>query len=105
MRSALFALTVFVALGCKGNPEKCEKACRNYHELTFWERADAEIAAAPGEKRDELRKAKMAQLSNDLVNGIDMCSSKCMSANNDTQTDCLIAAKTAQQVKACVTEQ
>jgi hypothetical protein len=102
MRS-LFGLVVvgFLALGCKGNPEKCEKACRNYAELVYWKQADAEINAAPVAERDELRKKKMGEFANNLSRGVDMCTSKCMSANNDKITNCLLEAKTAEQAKAC----
>ena len=41
---------VLVALGCKGNPEKCDKGCRNFFELVYWEKANAEIDSAPPEK-------------------------------------------------------
>ena len=96
-------LLAIVAFGCKGNPEKCDKACRNYAQLVYWEKADAEIAAAPPEKRDELRKQKLTKFTNDLEKGITMCSSQCISASGmgDGQVDCMINAKTAQQAKDC----
>jgi hypothetical protein len=104
MRSPFLALVVAFALGCKGDPVRCEKACRNYAELVYWAEADAEIEKAPPEKRDELRKQKLAEFARDLERGIDVCTSKCLSANNDADTDCLINAKTAKQAKACVTD-
>lgn len=100
MRS-LYALVVVAALGCKGDPVQCEKACRNYAELTYWKTADAEINAAPVAERDEMRKRKMGEFSNNLSRGIDLCTSKCMSANNDETTKCLLDAKTAEQAKNC----
>jgi len=103
MRSlhALLGLLVFAALGCKGDPVKCEKACRNYAELVYWKQADVEINAAPLAERDALRKKKMGEFSNNLSKGVDMCTSKCMSANNDKTTNCLLEAKTAEQAKGC----
>lgn len=102
MRSLLGVLVLSaLALGCKGSPEKCEKACRNYAELVYWKQADAEIMASPVEQRDELRKKKMGEFAHNLSKGVDMCTSKCMSANNDEITDCLINAKTADQAKNC----
>lgn len=95
-------LVSFLGIGCKANPEKCEKACRNYAELVFWEKADAEIAQAPVEKRDELRKQKLAEFTKNLENGINTCTSKCLSANEKDDIDCMINAKTAKQAKACV---
>ncbi|HEY1554221.1 MAG TPA: hypothetical protein VGF94_05270 [Kofleriaceae bacterium] len=92
---------LIVVAGCKGDPVKCEQACRNYAQLVFWKRADAEIGAAPAARRDELREQKAAKFAADLEAGVDMCSSKCISANNDTQMSCLIAAKTADQAMEC----
>jgi len=102
MRSALTLLVLsLAALGCKGDPVKCEKACRNYAELVYWKKADAEISAAPPAERDALRKTKMAEFSANMAKGVDMCTSKCMSANNEDQIKCLTEAKTAEQAKEC----
>jgi hypothetical protein len=94
-------LVCLVTLGCKGDPAKCEKGIRNYHSLLFWEKARPEIAAAPPEKRDQMLKDKTAELDHELEIGINMVVSKCTAAKNDTQIDCMIAAKTAQQARAC----
>jgi hypothetical protein len=99
MRYALLALVM--ALGCKGDPVKCEKACRNYAELTFWDKAEKDIAAVPPDQRDALRKTKMAEFSHNLSQGIDMCTSQCVSANNEKTIDCLINAKNAKDAAAC----
>jgi hypothetical protein len=100
-----FVLVVGLVLGaCKSDPQKCEEACRNYAQLVFWEKADAEVAAAPREQRDELRKKKLAEFTKNLELGLDTCTSKCLSANNDTDMNCMIKAKTAKEVKACVAD-
>ena len=97
---ALF--TVVLALGCKkGDLAKCDKGCRNYAELVFWGKADAEIAAAPVAQREALRKQKLAEFTKNLERGIDLCTSKCIDANYDKDVNCWIAAKTADQAKAC----
>ena len=98
------ALAFATGLGCKGDPVKCEKACRNYAELVYWKAADAEINAAPLSERDALRKKKMGEFSYNMSRGVDTCTSKCLSANNDTTTQCLLDAKTAEQAKACAPE-
>jgi hypothetical protein len=95
------AVILATVLGCKGDPVKCEQACRNYAQLVFWKKADAEIAAAPPAERDELRKQKMAKFTADLEAGVNMCTSRCVSARNDEQNDCLINAKTAEQATDC----
>lgn len=100
-------MRLVVALGlllaaCKGDIQKCEQACRNYGTLMYWKAADVEIAAVPAAERDALRKRKLTEFSTKLENGVDLCISQCQSANNDKDMDCMIAAKTAEQVKACV---
>lgn len=103
MRLGLGVLLVLATLGgCKGDPVKCDQACRNFAQLMFWKEADAEIAKAPPAERDALRKKKLGELSDKVERGIDMCISQCTSANNEGDMDCMIAAKTADQVQACV---
>ena len=87
---------------CKGDPEKCDQMCRHYAELVFWEEANAEIEKLPVEQRDAARKEKMAKFSRNLAAGVDMCTSKCVSANHKQDVDCVIAAKTATEAKACM---
>lgn len=106
MRMRMLGLAFAVALvtpafGCKGDPVKCESACRNYMKLVYWEKADAEIAAAPEAQRDELRKQKLAKFSADQEAGVNMCTNRCISAGNSDQIDCLNAAKTAAQARDC----
>ena len=103
----LLALCFVFSTGCgacKGDPEKCDKACRNYAELVFWDTANAEIEALPVAERDAARKQKMAEFANNLTKGVDFCTSKCVSANNTDDMECLMAAKTAKQAKDCVTK-
>lgn len=97
------ALVLFV-LGCKGDPDKCESACRNFAQLVYWEQAEQEIAAVPVAERDALRKQKMGEFSHNLSKGVDMCSSKCMSANHTQDIDCLNKAKTAKEARNCTKE-
>lgn len=87
---------------CHGDRQKCETACRNYGTLLYWDLSDKEINAAPADQRDALRKRKLGEFSSKLENGIDLCVNQCSSANNDKMTDCMIAAKTADDAKKCV---
>ncbi len=91
------------AAACKGNPDKCDKACRNYAQLTYWAQADAEIAAAPEASREALRKEKLSKFTADLEHGINLCVSQCVSATamTEKQADCMVAAKSVEAVKAC----
>jgi hypothetical protein len=95
---------VALVTACKGDPVKCEAACRNYAELVFWDQANAEINAAPPAERENLRKQKAAKFTADLEHGIDFCSNRCISAGNDDQIKCLSNAKTAKDAKDCVAD-
>jgi hypothetical protein len=103
----LIALCFVFAAGChscKGDPEKCDKACRNYAELVFWEKANEEIEKLPVAERDAVRKEKAAEFAANLAKGVDLCISKCVSANNTDDMNCLIEAKSAKGAKSCVTD-
>jgi hypothetical protein len=106
MRSTLFVILVALAAGlglsaCKGDRAKCEKAARNYAELVYWKKANAEIDALPEAERANIRSKKLSEFTNELENGIDGITSQCVSANNDEQVDCMIAAKTAEAAMKC----
>ena len=88
-------------IACKADKQDCERATRNYATLTYWKTADAEIARYPADKREELRKRKMAQFTHELENGIDTLVSQCQSANNTDMIECMIAAKTGEQALEC----
>lgn len=93
---------VLAALGaCKGDPVRCEKAARNYATLVYWDKADAEIAAAPEADRKLMRQRKLSEFTNKLEQDIDFFVGQCTSANNDDQVDCMIAAKTAAEAREC----
>ena len=97
---AVMVFSVFV-IGCKADAAKCEQAARNYATLTFWKKAEDEIAKAPPAKRDGIRKHKLSDFTNELEGKIDLVVSQCQSANNDDQIDCMIAAKTADAAIDC----
>jgi hypothetical protein len=99
MRLAL-ALVLMVC-ACRGDPVKCDQGCRNYATLVYWKSADAEIAAAPADKRDALRKRFLGKFDSMLENGVDVCIGQCQSAGNTAQIDCMMDAKTADQALAC----
>jgi hypothetical protein len=102
MRAVLLVAVAVALVGCgRGDPQKCDAACRNYASLMYWKDADVEIAKAPEEQRPALKKQKLAELAQKVENGVDFCVSKCQAANNDGQMKCMIEAKTAKTVKAC----
>jgi hypothetical protein len=103
MRHVLAVLALSASLvACKGDRNKCEEACRNYGTLSYWRKADAEIAALPEKDREAAKRRKLGEFSSLLENGVDHCVNQCSSANNDDQTDCMIKAKTAVEADICV---
>lgn len=100
VRVVIFAGLV-VASACKGDKEKCEQAARNYAELMFWKKANAEIDALPAHERDLARKKKLSMYTNKVEESIHFITEQCASANNEEQVDCMIAAKTAEAVAKC----
>jgi hypothetical protein len=86
-----------LATACRGDVQQCEQACRNFGNLVEWKPAEVELAAAPADQRDALRKRKAGELDRH----VDVCVSKCVSGNNSESVACLIAAKTADQALAC----
>jgi hypothetical protein len=98
----LLLLGLLALAACKGDPVKCDQSCRHYAELVYWNEWDPVINASPVEKREALRREKLADFENRVMNGVQTCVTQCVSANNDDTTDCLINAKTAISAKACV---
>jgi len=98
----LVLLLTLVLCACKGDAQKCETGCRNFATLVYWKHVDAEVASTPPDQRDALRKRRLGEFDSKLENGIDMCVSQCQSANNETDIDCMIAAKTADQATGCL---
>ena len=95
-------VTAALLLGaCKGDRQKCESGCRNYFTLVYWDSVDKEIAAAPADQRDALRKKRLAEFSSKLENGVDLCVDQCSSANNTKTIDCMNEAKTADAQRTC----
>ena len=100
-RLVLVFATLALAGACKGDAQKCEAAARNYATLTYWEKTDAEIAKLPASQRSLAHKKAVSAFTNALESGIDARIQQCVSANNEDQVDCMIAAKTAEQVAKC----
>ena len=97
-------LVIFAALlapACKGDKNKCEQAARNYAELMFWKKANAEIESLPEAERSLARQKKLSAFTNELEGNIDFITQQCVSANNEEQVDCMIKSKTAEEVQKC----
>jgi hypothetical protein len=68
----------------------CDRACRNFATLKFWQ--------ANGEQD----KNKIAELQRNLDSGLPNCITQCVSANNGAQTACFGAAKSVDELSACL---
>jgi len=79
----------------------CERACRAFATLTYWERAEPVIAALPPADQAAARSQQEAELASKLAGGVAPCATQCMSANNAAQTACLARAQTVEQLRAC----
>lgn len=97
------ALLLIVALAAckKGDPQKCDVACRNYAQLTFWHQHEKEIAAAPADQRDAVRTKLNAEFSRGMERGLDLCTSKCVDANYDKDISCWTNAKSYDDLHKC----
>ena len=99
----LFLLGVILAASaCGASGDKCDKACRNYFQLHFWDDADRQIEKAPPDQRDALRKKKAEELDPRMQGELGMCVSQCREAAGNDEANCMIEAKTAKDVEACV---
>ncbi len=72
----------------------CDRACRNYATLKFWQ--------AAGEVAETERTARTAELQHNLDSGLPNCITQCVSANNGAQTACFGAAKSVDELNACL---
>ena len=79
----------------------CERACRNFASLKYWQGADAEIAALPAADQAAARTRHEQDFASKIGGGLDTCASSCVSANNAEQTACLGKATTVDELAAC----
>lgn len=100
MRLAL-ALLLAIASCKKGDPVKCDNACRNYAQLKFWHDHEPEVTAAPPEQRDAVRQKLLADFTRGMERGLDLCTTKCVDANNDKDVTCWTNAKSYAQLEKC----
>jgi hypothetical protein len=79
----------------------CERACRNFATLKFWQRADAEIARMPAADQAAARAREQQAFTSKLDAGLETCITMCLDAKNPEQTACWGNATTADQLVAC----
>jgi hypothetical protein len=105
LRAALCLGLLLASSACRGDAVKCDQACRNVFTLTFWQKADADIAKMPVADQEQARSKMLAKFTNAIEEGVLGCVGQCQSANNDTMIDCMIAAKTAPAAKECFVDE
>ena len=98
------ALTLALASCSKASVEECDKGCRNYFSLHYWESAEQEIAAAPEGERAALRAKKESEMESRMMQNLDLCVQKCRSGSDKHRAKCWINAKTSAQARACAND-
>jgi hypothetical protein len=102
MRGLAVLLTLSLVVGCsRPSAKDCEEAIRNWYTLVFWEKAEQEIAAAPPEKRDQMRIDKSKEKDAMLEKGITLAINQCRSSRDKDGVKCMKAASTAAEAKKC----
>jgi hypothetical protein len=99
-----FVLAIALVAGCgKGDYKKCDQACRNFFVHAYWNEQKS-VPLPAGLTPEQHKAQQIVDLEEKLEAGIDFCISKCQAANNDEQSDCLIAADNYDDVLACSAE-
>ena len=102
MRALAVLLALTLAAGCsRPSAKDCEEAIRNWYTLVFWETAEKDIAAAPPEKRDQMRIDLAKKKDADLEKGITLAINQCRSSRDKDGVKCMKAATTAAEAKKC----
>jgi hypothetical protein len=106
IRVALLVGTLLLSTAAcdKATVESCDKGCRNYFTLHYWEEAEREIAAAPEAEREALRAKKVSDLEPRMMQNLDICVQRCRSGGEKSRVNCWIEAKTMAELKRCDAE-
>ncbi len=99
-RLALVFVVALLAAACsRPSAKDCEEGLRNWFTLVFWEKAEAEIAAAPPEQREALRAAKTKEKDTQIEGGIHLAINQCRGARDHDGVKCMKAATTGAQAR------
>jgi hypothetical protein len=88
----------------KASVQQCDKGCRNYFTLHYWEEVEAELATLPEAARAPRRIEAQAQLETRMMQNLDLCIQKCKSGADDERVDCWIRARTTTEAKRCASQ-
>ena len=102
MRFGLLIVALSLVVGCsRPSAKDCEESIRNWYTLVYWEKAEVEIAAAPPEKRDQMRIEMSKKKDEDLEKGITLAINQCRASRDKDGVKCMKAATTAAEAKKC----
>jgi len=101
MRILLVVLAALTLASCKATLEDCDKGCRNYYKLHYWETAEQEMAKLPESERAAFRAKKESELEPRMMKELDLCVNKCRSGADKHRVQCWIDAKTSAAARKC----
>lgn len=101
--SAVAVLLLAVApAGCsRPSAKDCEETIAKWFTMIYWEKAEAEIAAAPADQRESMRQAKSAEHALQLKGGMDLGVMQCRGARDHDFVKCMKDASNATQARKC----
>jgi hypothetical protein len=105
VRTSIFFAALLALTACTGGAEQgeCDKGCRNFYQLHYWEDVELEAAKLPDDAaRDKLRKERLGELETRMMKGIPQCVAQCAKAASPEQTKCMIEAKSTAEAKKCL---
>jgi hypothetical protein len=79
----------------------CERSCRNYVTLSYWNKHDPQLAAVPADQRERRRADLTEQLATIIGNGLQQCIEQCTASNNVDQVTCMATAASYDAVRKC----
>ena len=103
----LLSLATAALFACnRPSPEQCDKLCRRYNELHYWERFEKDAAGLAPSARDKLRAERQAEwdaiAAREFDPGRENCVKQCRRAAKRDDVTCVEEAQTAAAAKECL---
>lgn len=99
------AAVLFLAAGSVGcsrpSAKDCEEMLTKWFTMIYWEKAEAEIAAAPAEQREALRQTRTVEHDRQLKGGMELGVMQCRGARDHDFVKCMKDASNATQARKC----
>lgn len=101
-RLALTLAAALLAAGCsRPSAKDCEEQSRKWFTMLYWEKAEKEIADAPKEQHEALRKTKVEEHDRQLKGGIELAVMQCRGARDHDFVKCMKDANNAAEARRC----